>query len=289
MHDVVIVGAGMAGATAAMWCARLGRSFAWLESGDALGGQLANVHNPIVDYPGRATADGPEFAAVLAEQLEPRPRLRTAVAAADCAAPAVTLAGGERVSGRALLLCTGVRPRSLGVPGEEAALRSASRVGARARGRRALVVGGGDGAVEGAQILASHGAAHVTLVHRGPALRAREDLRQRLPATTEVLLRTTVRSLDPIVVAGPDGEQRLDADLVFVKIGFEPASELVAGQLERDAGGYVRCDGNQRTSAPAPVFAAGDVCSPVAQSLAVAGGQAAAAAKVIDSLLAAAD
>jgi thioredoxin reductase (NADPH) len=305
--DVVIIGGGPAGMTAAIWCKRLGLMHLLLEKGAALGGQLEGIQNPVIDYPGLPAANGQEIRRQFAEhlmELDCEHRLQAKVTAVDVQAQVVTVQAAEEsrvrhLRYRGLILATGARERRLGVPGEQEMIErgevySASRDGERFAGRRVAVVGGGDRAFEGALLLAEQGA-EVTLVHRSDRFRAREEFREpvlRHPqirvwthtTVTEVLGRERVTGVRVRDVAGVEREWPVDA--VFVRIGVVPNSELLHGQVELDEEGYVRVDRRGMTSRE-NVFAAGDVCTrPLYSSIAAAVGQGMVAAKHLSVVLA---
>lgn len=292
--DVLVIGAGMAGCSAMLWARRLGLSARWLEAGDDVGGQLLRTFSPIPDFAGRSAPDGATFVGPIRAQLREAglaPELGVHVDAVVPSAgggPAgVRLAGGARATARSVLVATGVAPRSLGLDGEDrltGVSRSASRDRHRAAGSNVVVCGGGDGAVENAILLAEVGCT-VTLVHRGPRLRARRDLIDRLDDATTVLLDSVPAALiadgdrlTGVLADTPSGRSELRAGWVFVKVGFAPVTDLLGGEVELDGSGFVVTDVRQRTSAPG-VLAAGDVCSPTLPSLAVAAGQAAIAVR----------
>jgi thioredoxin reductase (NADPH) len=206
-------------------------------------------------------------------------------------------ADGETLASRYLLLATGVRRRTLGIPGEaELAGRgvapSASRYAEDFRGERVLVVGGGDAAFEEALILARV-CEHVTLAHHGDRFRARPDFRERVAADPRIELVTGVR-LEAIegdervegALLGGAEPRTLDVAGVFICVGVQPNSELVAGHVERDGAGYVLVDARQRTTCDR-VYAAGDVCAGSSLTVAAAVGQGAAAVKDVSRRIAA--
>jgi len=292
--DLVVVGAGMAGLATALWARRLGLRPVVLEREARAGGQLSAIGGRVFDYPGLDLPNGDALTGRLLRQAAEAgvalylDRPVTAVSAADCTC--VTPAGP--VAGRALVLATGLRARRLGVEGEEALhregwVRRPSHDLPWFDGRRVAVIGGGDRAVENAGLLLPV-ADRVHLLTRGP-LRARPDLAapvlshprltHRMGATVERFrLRPDAVVLD---VREADGLRELEVDAVCIYIGNAPNSELVAGQVELDAAGYIVTDRCGETSVPG-VFAVGDVCTPPPyQSLATAGGQAMVAAKRI--------
>lgn len=300
MYDVVIVGAGMAGTSAAIWGQRLGMSIALFESAAAVGGQLHRVHEEIPDYPALLPCTGTDLAQILQAQtaaLGITPKVHSQVVAIHGARREVALSDGEVIAGRAILLCTGAAQRHLGVDGEQESLsrrilfHSAPQDAWRLRGRHAAVVGGADSAVECARILLENDARKVTLIHRGPQLTARSDLLAGLePLMGRVNVRTssTVAWLRPGAKAGVTlglgvGAEPVDVDGVFVQCGYAPSSELVDDIVERDALGYVVVDSNQCSSSPG-IYAAGDVCKPGRPTLTAAAHQAETAIRHIRGL-----
>ncbi|HEU4723920.1 MAG TPA: FAD-dependent oxidoreductase, partial [Candidatus Eisenbacteria bacterium] len=210
---------------------------------------------------------------------------RWAERAADDAGSAV------RIPARALVLATGLRRRSLGVPGEASLLgrgvsHSANRDRDRYAGKPVVVVGGGTAAVEDALLCAERGS-EVTLLHRSAAFRAREDFLERARADARIRFVTNaavtaIEGADEVAavtyrVRGGRADVRVPCAGVFVRIGWEPRTELVRTQLRCDRGGFIRAGAAGATSAPW-VFAAGDVCAPQCPSIANAVGQGAAVA-----------
>jgi thioredoxin reductase (NADPH) len=303
--DVAIVGGGPAGISAAIWCKRLGLDHLLFETEPILGGQLFAIHNPVIDYPGLRTANGREMQEVFAEHVQELDCVVQAAAeviSVDAAAKVLrvrTAEGAAEVVCRGLIVASGSSERRLQVPGEQEMIErgevySASRDRDRFAGRRVLLVGGGDRAFEGALLLAERGA-EVVLVHRSDRFRAREELREPVLAhpNIEVLTNATLSHIygDERVsgaeVRLQDGsERRLEVDAIFVRIGVQPNSHLLRGQVETDADGYVVTDEVGGTSVDG-VFAIGDVCTrPLYSSIASAVGQGMAAAKHLSLFLA---
>lgn len=301
--DVIILGAGMAGCSAALWCHRLDLTFTWLEQSGAVGGQLARVFNPIPDYPGVNAENGAALRAQLEQQLAElgiAPTLSTPVTDVDAAERVVTTADGQVRAGRALILATGVAPRRLGVPGEvELNGRGVGDSPRRDRqayaGMPVAIVGGGDAAFENALLLAEV-CPRVTLVHRRAVFRARPSLvaavRQdpRIEIVTDARVKSLVGTerVEGLRLDTPEGERTVDVRGVFVRIGVAPVTALVQRQVRCDPDGYVQADPDQRTSVPW-VYAAGDVCNPIYASLALAAGQGMVAVKAISRALTAED
>lgn len=301
MHDVIIIGAGPAGLSAALWCDQLGLDALVLEREGEVGGQLLHVHNPVVNYLGVKAANGGELRDGFAAQVaDSEFDLWTGVEieSVDLRAKRVRLVSGERLESIAIVVATGLRRRRLGVPGEaEFAGRGMIESGARDRdlfaGEDVVVVGGGDSAAENALMLAEV-CPTVTLVHRGRKLGARAEFVERIrgehcitvftEATLErVLGRERVEAVE-IRRAGAVKPFRMAVRGVLVRVGFEPNTEAFAGQAELDERGYLVVTNEHETSVE-NVFAVGDVSNPRAPTISGATGAGATAAKVIASRL----
>lgn len=296
MPDVVIIGAGPAGMSAAWWCHELGLRVALLEQEATSGGQLRRVFNPITNYLGLPAADGPTMAAQMAAHFAQSNlpiSYQTTISRIDCASRRIFLADGATLTAQAIIIATGVRRRTLGVAGEaefsgRGMVVSGMRDRAELVGQRVCVVGGGDAAAENALLLAEY-ADFVTLVHRGPELRARREFVERGVAHPRIrFLPNTValRFWGADKLAGVELQTQaqppfmLEVEAALVRIGVAPNSELVDGQGITDAAGYLVVNALQETAAPL-VYAAGDVANPTAPTLAGAVGAGATAAKAL--------
>ncbi len=301
MLDVIIIGAGPAGLSAAMWCDGLGLDALVLEAGAEVGGQLLSVYNSIENYLGVRAENGRELRDRFAEQVEGAEfDLWTGVEieSVDLRSRRVALRSGEELQAISLILATGVRRRRLGIPGEmELAGRGVMESGQRDRdlfaGLDVCVIGGGDAAAENALLLAEV-CATVTLVHRGKRLRARAEFVERLRGEhcitvfKEAIVRriigeTEVEAVE-IMRDGALKPFQMAVKGVIVRVGVEPNTELFREQLHVDERGYVVTTGEQETSV-GNVFAVGDVSNPLAPTVAGAVGAGATAAKVIASRL----
>lgn len=296
--DVVIVGAGPAGISAAIWAHTLKLRFAIVESAAVAGGQLLRVYNRVVDYAGMPSENGAALAERLrghAGELGVAIRTGASVSSVDLERGVLKVDDAE-VESRFVVLATGVRARSLGIPGEAAFVGrgvspSASRYAEQFRDRRVLVVGGGDAAFEEALILAGV-CREVTLVHRSATFSARADFRERVASDPRIHV---IEFAELIEIEGADHVERvrlqvrgegsaLDVDGVFICAGVEPNSELVADQVEFDARGYVAVDTQMRSS-HSLLYAVGDVRSGSSLTIAAAVGEGATAIKDIQRRL----
>lgn len=274
--DMVILGGGPAGFTAALYAARAGLSVVVLE-GLSAGGQMALSHQ-IDNYPGFDKGiDG----FTLAKQMEAQAlRFGAAVELATVqsvdlkACPKVIRTSHGTFYGKTLVIATGAVPRTLGLPGEQALIGRglhycAACDGMFYREKTVVVVGGGNSAAADALLL-SRIAKKVTLLHRRDALRAEKIYQEQLESAenVEFLWNSEVTGfhhgdmLTGIRIRSrlTGLEEEIPCDGVFVSIGRRPATELLEGQLELDSSGYVMADESTVTSVPG-VYAAGDVRS----------------------------
>ena len=274
--DVLIMGGGPAGYTAALYAARSGLTTLVLE-GTAPGGQLAAAES-VENYPGEPQAVKGWYLAERMRQGAERSGAATVLARVT----ALRLPGPKKLAeteagtfaGRALIYAAGAFPRRLGIPGEERLLGRgvsfcAACDGAFFRGRDVAVVGGGNSAVSEALTL-SRLCRQVTVVHRRDTLRAERQGVQALEQAGNVrfLWNAAVEAITgDKAVAGlqyrdlVSGRQALlPCAGVFVAIGRQPETTLLAGQLPLDPAGYVSADETTATAVPG-VFAAGDVRS----------------------------
>ncbi|MFH1809286.1 MAG: NAD(P)/FAD-dependent oxidoreductase [Pseudomonadota bacterium] len=296
----VVVGAGPAGLSAALWMDKLGVPFVLLEAGAQLGGELARIHLPIRDLLGVQVGDGRDFLRRVQEQLAGKRwdlRFGTAARRVDIRNHRLETSTGC-FEAEAILLTMGLRRRRLSIPGAEAFLGRGLSYSATTdlealTGQPTVVLGGGDGAFENALILADH-CPRVWIAHRGPQATARLEFARRASAHPHITIVPDAElsrllpgpgSLSGVELATPSGVTVIDASWVVVKIGFDPRTEaLVDDDLQRDAHGYIVVDRRLRTSADG-VFAAGDLCNPHAPSLAAAIGDGAVAAASIHRYL----
>jgi len=299
MHDVIIIGAGPAGLSAAYWCDELGLDTLVLENTDRLGGQLLQVYNPIDDYLGLKAADGLELGQLFTAGVEAAEfDLWTGVAidSINLKAKRISLRSGEQLQAISIIIATGVRRRRLGIPGEsefehKGIIESATRDRDLFAGKDVCVVGGGDAAAENALLLAEV-CPTVTLVHRGQKLRARRTFTEQMQSNhcLTIFLESRVarilgeENVEAVEIVRKEGIKPFQMAVrgVVIRIGVEPNTELFGEQLALDDKGYVIVNSEQETSL-VNVFAIGDVSNPLAPTISGACGSGATAAKVIAS------
>ena len=274
IYDMVIIGGGPGGYTAALYAARAGFSTLLLEKLSP-GGQMALSHQ-IDNYPGFPDGiDGFSLAENMQRQAErfgARTELAQVFSADLKAIPKVIETSEGTFHAKTVVLSTGAGPRLLGLPMEQELTGRgihycAACDGMFYRGKTVVVVGGGNSAAADALLL-SRVAKKVILVHRRDSLRATKIYHQPLmqaenvefcwnSAVPELLHNgkiTGIRLRDLVT----EEERDLSCDGVFVSIGRKPASELAEGQLELDQAGYILAGESTETSIPG-VYAVGDV------------------------------
>ena len=289
IHDVVIVGSGPAGYTAAIYAARAQLNPVILAGSVTAGGALMNT-TEVENYPGFVTGImGPELMTQMQEQAE---RFGADIRYEDVTAlelegdvKRITTSDGV-YEARTVIISTGSEYRHLGIDGEErlsghGVSYCATCDGFFFKDQDIVVVGGGDSAMEEATFLTRF-ARSVTVVHRRDELRASAVMAKRAQEDPKISFAWNSRVVE---LHGEDsltgltledtvtGERRqLEATGLFVAIGQIPRSELVSNVLELDEAGYIKVEApSQRTRIPG-VFACGDVADPTYQQAITAAG-----------------
>ena len=294
---MLIIGSGPAGLTAAIYGARAGLQPIVVQ-GLQPGGQLT-ITTDVENYPGfRDVIQGPWLMQEMqaqAEHVGTRMLWDTIIsvdlsgAGKQGVAFRATGDSGDVYEGETLVIATGAQAKWLGVPGEEqlggkGVSACATCDGFFFRGKKVVVIGGGNTAVEEALYLTNH-SPDVTLVHRRDSLRSEKILQDRLfanPKITVVWNKKVDRFLGDPLAGGLTGVALTDTvtgeaseiatDGAFVAIGHAPATELFKGQLAMDGGGYLLVEpGTPRTAIPG-VFACGDVSDHVYRQAVTAAG-----------------
>ena len=274
VYDMIVIGGGPGGYTAALYAARAGLNVLLLER-LAAGGQMALTHQ-IDNYPGfEDGVDGFSLADKMKKQAERfgAKSKYAEVRRVDLAAqPKAVETAREVYYGRTVVLATGANPKELGVEQEKELVGRgvaycASCDGMFYRGKTVVVVGGGNTAAADALLL-SRIAKKVILVHRRDTLRATKVYHEPLMQAENVEFRwnsTVAELLHEDMITGvrlrnvATGEESVvSCDGVFISVGRKPATEFLTGQVALDEGGYILAGEDTQTSIPG-VFAVGDV------------------------------
>jgi thioredoxin reductase (NADPH) len=304
---VLIIGAGPAGYTAAIYAAR-GNLQPILVTGLQPGGQMT-ITTDVENYPGFADIiQGPWLMEQMRQQAEHvgTRMLLDLIVAIDLSRRPFVATGdsGDLYTGDTVIIATGAQARWLGLPSEEAfrgfgVSACATCDGFFFRGKDVFVVGGGNTAVEEAIYLTNH-ARRVTLVHRRDALRAEKILQDRLfrNPKIDVVWDSVVEEIlgvpEPPVVTGirlrnvPTGALSEHAcDGIFIAIGHTPVTEFLVGQIPLDPEGYIIARSDSTETAIPGVFAAGDVRDKIFRQAVTAAGMGCMAALEAEKFLAA--
>jgi len=304
---VLIVGAGPAGYTAAIYAARANLQ-PILVQGLQPGGQLT-ITTDVENYPGFADViQGPWLMEQMAKQAEHvgTRLIGDIIVEADLEQRPFRCVGdgGDTYLADSVIIATGAQARWLGLPTEEefrgfGVSACATCDGFFFRGKEVVVVGGGNTAVEEALYLTNH-AARVTLIHRRDALRAEKILQDRLFRNPKIavvwdsVVTEILGEREPLRVTGvaitdvhTGAKRRLDCEGVFIAIGHTPVTELFRGQLTLDGEGYIRARPDSTATEIPGVFAAGDVKDKVFRQAVTAAGMGCMAALEAEKFLAA--
>ena len=303
---VVILGSGPAGCTAAIYAARAMMN-PTLIAGLQPGGQLT-ITTDVENYPGFAAAiQGPWLMEQMQAQAEHvgTKLVQDTIASADLKKRPFTLTGdsGKRYTADALIIATGAQAKWLGLPSEDklkgfGVSACATCDGFFFKGKKVVVVGGGNTAVEEALFLTNF-ATEVTLIHRRDELRAdrTNQMRLRENPKTKIVWDSAVEEVlgagEPKVVSGvrlrnlkTNAVSTIDADGFFVAIGHVPATEIFRGQLDMDQEGYIRTAHDSTATSVEGVYAAGDVKDKIFRQAVTAAGMGCMAALEAEKFLA---
>ena len=305
VHDILILGAGAAGYTAAIYAARANRH-PLLLTGYQPGGQLT-ITTDVENYPGfRDAILGPELMEQMRDQAEHAGTLFVASEAARVDFSSrpfkVWADDGMLHQARAVIVATGASAKLLGIESENKLMgygvsACATCDGPLFKGKRAVVVGGGDTAMEEANYLARL-LSEVVVVHRRDSLRASKIMQERALANPKIRFVWNSEVAEIVAVGRPQVSgvmvrdvktgaiTEIGTDAVFVAIGHQPNTGFLAGQMQMDGRGYLKIEpGTARTSIPG-VFAAGDVADPLYRQAVTAAGSGCMAAMDAEHFLA---
>ena len=301
VYDIIVIGGGPAGYTAALYGARAGLRVLVLEK-LSVGGQMALTHE-IDNYPGYDEGiDGFELGQKMlrgALRFGAENKLSQVLSVDLKAQPKVVRTDSGDYYGKTVVIATGADPRKLGLSNEEAWLGQgvhycAACDGMFYRGKTVVLVGGGNSAAAEALVL-SRVAKKVILVHRRDSLRAEKAVAQAVQRAENVEIRWNSQVAELLGDSRVHGvvirdvqsgeESQIDCDGVFVSIGRVPSTQLVKDQLELDEVGYIRAGEDTKSSLPG-VFAAGDVRTKAVRQIVTATADGAAAAFAAERFLA---
>lgn len=301
IEDVIIIGSGPAGWSAAIYTARANLR-PLLITGNEMGGQIA-LTTEVENFPGFEQIQGPELVERMQKQAE---RFGTEVlidyvTQVDVDGPPFTVhtASGQIFKTKGIVAATGASPRRLGVPGEDrltgrGVSYCATCDGFFFRNKEVMVIGGGDSALQESLFLTKF-AARVRIVHRRDQLRAGAVLQRRAKENPKIefVWNTVVESIngeakvDTVTLKNvATGEVKTSpVDGVFVYVGHLPNNQLFIDKLAMDEEGYLVTDKLMRTSVPG-IFAAGEIQDHRFKQAATSAGQGVAAAMEVEKYLA---
>ena len=303
-HKMIIIGAGAAGYSAAIYAAR-GGIVPLIITGTTPGGQLTIAHE-VENYPGYASINGVDLTFQMMEQAESFGTIieyETVIDVDIDKHPFVLTTEKKQYTCDALVIATGATARWLGVDGEAELMGKGVSACATCDGfffkdKDVIVVGGGNTAVEESLHL-SKICKTVTLIHRGDKLRAEAILQDRLQKKSNVsfiwnhTLSKILKNKDSEMVGSvilnsnvDNSSLSLDTDAVFVAIGHDPVTDLFKGKLALFSGGYIKTVDKTTKTSVEGVFAAGDVADPVYRQAVTAAGMGCMAALDVEKWLA---
>lgn len=299
----LVIGAGPAGVSAAQWLVSLHVPYRWVTRDGEVGGFLHNVHNTIINYPGGVYDNGSALAETLVASLGPsgagmpEPGDVRRLEKTDRGRWLASFRDRQPLIASTVILATGTRYRTLGVPGERAGLdvgyvsQSATRDASKVAGQHVAVVGGGDSGFENAIRLSKVGC-RVSMLLRNDQFKARPAFVEKVvedPNVEFYPFPTRVTEVQPRdsgcrLQLDVDGETRaIEVACLFVKIGVEAVLPDIEPAIECD-GGFVLVDESQMSSQPG-LFAAGDVTKCPLRAITSAVGTASDATKAVAHLL----
>jgi thioredoxin reductase (NADPH) len=300
--ETLIIGAGPAGLSCALELTQANISCVVIERSDRPGGQLWEIDSPILNFAGGFSENGTE----IAERLQSVAQIANANIVYGANVEHVEFktktvrAAGVTYRSKSIVLATGQRTRRLHLPGESTyrsdIVYTRGEIEQELDGKKVIVIGGNDFALSEGMTL-SDLCENVTVLHRSRALNARKDLVEAVQSNPKmtVMLDAEIDSLagekrlaSVQIVSGENGQViDLPVNLILIKIGYAPNTELFRGHLKMDQEGYIAIDRFCETSAPG-IYAIGDITDPNYPRISAAMGHGTiAAANIRKSLLSA--
>ncbi len=301
VFDVIIIGGGAAGISAALWCDELGLDAILLESDSELGGQLLWTYNAIENYLGVKTENGQQMRDIFVEQIKKRNftlKLNSKVREIDLENKNIKLQNGEEFEAKSIIIATGVRRRKLNIEGEEkfqgkGIIKSGKRDGELVKDKTIAVIGGGDAAFENTLILSKF-ASKVFLIHRSKDFKARSEFLSKVENNPKIeIIKDTIvnkingdKSVKNIELENKRKEEvyNLPTDFVLFRIGIEPNTKIFRGKIELDERSFIKVNNFCETSMK-NIYAIGDAANPTSPTISTAVGMGATAVKSIMSKL----
>lgn len=304
MHDVIILGGGPAGLTAALYSARAGLDTLIIEKGQ-VGGQISTTL-AVDNYPGLLDAQGPDMSEVMLEQAEAfgAKRIVDEIVSIELEGDTKVLKSSkETYKSKALIYATGANPRKLQIPGEaeytgKGVGYCATCDGAFYQGSDIYVVGGGDSAVEESIFLSKFGK-RVIILYRGEKLKAAQSIQDKAKTIPNIEVRYNEEVKEVMgemfatklrVVNNKTGEEKIytaeegDPDIgLFIFAGYIPNTQLVDGLLDLEYS-YIKAGEDTKTNIPG-IFAAGDVRTKTVRQVVTATADGAVAALAADKYI----
>lgn len=295
--DVIIIGGGVAGISAALWCDELGLDALLLESAAELGGQLLWTYNAIENYLGVKAENGEQMRDIFVEQIKKRNftlKLNSNIKEIDLENNFIKTRVKDEFQAKSIIIATGVSRRKLNIEGEnkflgKGIIKSGKRDGKLVKGKIAAVIGGGDAAFENAFIL-SEFASKVFLIHRSDEFKARLEFVDKVKdkSNIEIITNTKVEKITgeefvssvKLENAKNGKSHQCAVDFVLTRIGVEPNTNMFTDKIKLDAKRYIETDNQCQTNLE-DIYAVGDVANPVAPTISSATGMGVTAVKSI--------
>lgn len=284
MYETIIIGAGIAGLTAAIYASRKKMKFEILSAD--FGGQF-NVSGEVLNYPGIVKTTGGELSGIMEKQMEfnkVKVKIETVKKIKKKKRNFEVITNKNEYKTKTIVIATGSKPKKLEVPGEEKFLGKGLSYcaicdGPLFKGKEVAIIGGGDSALEAVSFM-ERIAARIYLLVKGKEFTAHEYLQEKVKKNKKVEIifgAETLEILGGKFVSGirykqKGKEKKLGVEGVIVEIGRKPNTEMFKRRVELDEHEHIQVDGWGRTSVPG-IFAAGDCASGHEYQYVIAAGQ----------------